>query len=132
MPLTAAMYSTATFRSASHEPAPNGMTASTSSVGASMTTGASVNTMRSEPTAMMSSFVMSLIASAIGWSTPERPRARFGPSRPWKRPSSLRSNHVYNVPMAMTAFVTSRMMAIPAAAYATHDHSSPSRSCTNA
>ena len=130
MPLTAAMYSTATFRSASHDPAPNGMTASTSSVGASMTTGARVNTIRSAPTAMMSSFVMSLIASAIGWSTPNGP-ARFGPSRPWKRPSNRRSTHVYIAPIAMTVFVTRRMIAIPAAAYATHDHSSPSRSCTN-
>ena len=38
------------------------------------------------------SFESSLSTSAAGWRRPRKP-TRFGPSRDWKRPSSLRSAH---------------------------------------
>ena len=92
-PPTATTYNTPMFRSARKLFSPKGMTASTRRVGASMTTGASVNTSRSAPRGMMSSLVRSFRASAIGCMIPKGP-ARFGPSLPWNRPSSRRSPHV--------------------------------------
>ena len=57
---------------------PNGITATTMSVGTSRTIGARVMTQWSASSGVVSSLVISFIMSAIGWSRPKGPQ-RLGP-----------------------------------------------------
>ena len=84
---------------------PNGTTATTISVGTSRTTGARSITQRSASSGVVSSFVMSLTRSAMGWSTPYGPH-RLGPSLFWNLPRTRRSNHVYTAVDITIALMT--------------------------
>ncbi len=71
-------------------PTPKGITGRTRNAETTISTGAIRWTQLSAECGTMSSFVTSLIASAIGWSSPNGP-TRFGPIRSWNRPAIFRS-----------------------------------------
>ena len=88
---------------------PNGITAYTINAGTIEMIGAAVNTHLSARTGVMSSFSISLIASATGCSTPYGP-TRIGPRRDCAHAMTLRSSSTMYVTATSVAFSTMRIL----------------------
>ena len=88
---------------------PKGITAKAQSAVTIASAGARMKIGLCASAGMMSSFMMNLMPSAIGWNSPSGP-TRFGPQRYWITADSRRSTQVMIATPTISALITTTIL----------------------